>query len=281
MSDSNDRFIGPIIPKNLSNNKEEIEVSCTKSESFGPQLPPHLLKASSTLIGPSLPPNNEKSPANIENAEKIIGPSLPPHLKKKLEEQVEEDSESEEDCYGPLPAGMSNASAVQIALEERALQIQIDKLTPQEKEPEREIWMTELPAAKAVGFGLGPRQFRNKEGPDLSDRSSWTDIAGKSGKKTEKKEDLKVQAELRELEKRDEEYEIISKKHKRKSKTLVEIHQDKIKKNEEESGSTERRPFSREVDLQVNKFDDAQKKAVMKNAQLLDDRFSSGKSKYL
>lgn len=45
--------------------------------------------------------------------------------------------------------------------------------------------------------------------------------------------------------------------------------------------STERRPFSREIDLQVNKFDENQKKAVLKKAQLLDDRFSSGQSKFL
>lgn len=44
---------------------------------------------------------------------------------------------------------------------------------------------------------------------------------------------------------------------------------------------TERKPFNREVDLQVNKFDDAQKKAILKKAQLLDDRFSTGKAKYL
>lgn len=43
----------------------------------------------------------------------------------------------------------------------------------------------------------------------------------------------------------------------------------------------ERRPFSRDIDLQVNKFDDAQKKAVLKKAQLLDDRFSSGQAKFL
>lgn len=43
----------------------------------------------------------------------------------------------------------------------------------------------------------------------------------------------------------------------------------------------ERRPFSRDIDLKVNRFDEAQKKSILKKAQLLDDRFSAGKSKFL
>lgn len=39
--------------------------------------------------------------------------------------------------------------------------------------------------------------------------------------------------------------------------------------------------FDRDRDMQVNKFDDAQKKAVINKAQLLDDRFSTGCRKYL
>jgi len=39
--------------------------------------------------------------------------------------------------------------------------------------------------------------------------------------------------------------------------------------------------FDRDRDLQVNKFDDAQKKAVINKAQLLDDRFSAGHRKFL
>lgn len=43
----------------------------------------------------------------------------------------------------------------------------------------------------------------------------------------------------------------------------------------------ERRRFDRDLDLKANRFDDAQKKAVLKKAQLLDTRFSSGGAKYL
>lgn len=43
----------------------------------------------------------------------------------------------------------------------------------------RETWMLELPDVKtAASIGLGPRKFKTKEGPDMSDRSSWTDTPG-------------------------------------------------------------------------------------------------------
>lgn len=54
-----------------------------------------------------------------------------------------------------------------------------------------------------------------------------------------------------------------------------------FQKEEKEGKKKERRPFDRNIDLQVNRFDDAQKKAIFKKAQLLDTRFSSGESKYL
>lgn len=35
--------------------------------------------------------------------------------------------------------------------------------------------MLELPPDKATNLGLGPRSFRKREGPDMKDRSDWTD----------------------------------------------------------------------------------------------------------
>lgn len=48
-----------------------------------------------------------------------------------------------------------------------------------------------------------------------------------------------------------------------------------------EDSKPERRPFDRDIDLQVYRFDEAQKKSIIQKAQLLNSRFSSGKSKYL
>jgi hypothetical protein len=54
-----------------------------------------------------------------------------------------------------------------------------------------------------------------------------------------------------------------------------------LQKEKEEGKHEERRPFDRSVDLQTNRFDEAQKKAILKKAQLLNDRFASGHSKFL
>ena len=47
----------------------------------------------------------------------------------------------------------------------------------------REEWMTELPPAQAANLGLGPRKFRLRDGPDMSDRSCWTDTPAQKAQK--------------------------------------------------------------------------------------------------
>ncbi|XP_018561353.1 GPALPP motifs-containing protein 1 [Anoplophora glabripennis] len=314
--DSQNLPIGPILPSETSTptkSENGDEEQSQNGNTFGPQLPPHLLKpvAEDNLIGPVLPPhfvtvssldddssdtqdNGESSNQNnvigptlpprlLKNEEEnVIGPALPPHLQQQSPGKEEDESE---DVYGPVPAG-AQFSQAHIELEERALKMKMDQLDSSEnKQPVREEWMLTLPEAKAASFGLGPRQFRRKAGPDLSDRSSWTDTPEDKAKKKQGKIepviDLKKEAELKHIHSRNLEQEKIAKEHKKEKDSLLEIHRKKLKNEKNESGPSERRPFSREIDLQVNRFDEAQKKAVLKKAQLLDNRFSSGESKFL
>ncbi|KFB35316.1 AGAP004241-PA-like protein [Anopheles sinensis] len=160
----------------------------------------------------------------------------------------------------------------------------------------REDWMLELPDIRKIpDMGLGARQFRTREKPEIGDRSVWTDTpadrerkkstgAVRSSKGSDPAEERERERERKLIEKRDKEQEKMAKQHKKKQKrdkTLLEIHQDKLKKEKKDSTDGTRRPFNRDLDLQANRFDEAQKKAVMKKAQLLDTRFSSGSSKYL
>nr|CAI5845590.1 unnamed protein product [Callosobruchus analis] len=242
---------------------------------IGPALPPHLQKkepiqsesvsaiqaeekSNSLVIGPALPPDEQKKSEKKQGDSQVVGPALPPHLQKEVGKHGQDESD-EDDTYGPLPPGMS-AGRAHVELEERALQLKIDQLGPKEdEEPKREEWMLELPEAKAASFGLGPRQFRAREGPDMSDRSSWTTTPKDAGKKTaETKVDLKQESRLRHIKEKDKQ-------------------QEEIKSEE----PAERRPFSRDIDLQVRRLDEAQKKAVLKSAQMLDDKFSSGQARYL
>ncbi|CAG9858938.1 unnamed protein product [Phyllotreta striolata] len=315
ISSSKDKVFGPALPSSIKKDSGQ------QSSIIGPALPPHFKQTSSLIadakcdsnqiIGPELPPHLKvTSTVGSEAEPKVIGPVLPPHLRNKLISSTAQEPESSEisstldddlkyevpqpselqdsdddddDAYGPLPLG-ANQTKAHVELEERALQMKIDLLNPNsDKEPAREEWMLKLPPSKAANLGLGPRQFRSKEAPDLSDRSSWTDTpedrAKKRKTKNEEPLDIKKSAAIRELKKRDKEQEEMTKKHKRSSESLVDIHMKK--KKDEKPESTERRPFSREVDLKVNRFDEAQKKAVLKKAQLLDTRFSTGESKFL
>ena len=93
--------------------------------------------------------------------------------------------------------------------------------------------------------------------------------------------------------KRDQEMEVVANelKKKRGLDSLVELHEkEKVKKHKKEkrskksssvNGIPERRPFDRDLDLQANRFDEAAKKRMLKNAGKLNDKFSSGNQKYL
>lgn len=105
-------------------------------------------------------------------------------------------------------------------------------------------------------------------------------------------EELEQQASELYEKQRDAEQESIARKHKKKHKreeSLVEIHQKKLRKDEKkkakelkESGAKpERRPFTRDIDLKLNKIDRNQTKQIVDKAKILNTKFSTGQSKYL
>lgn len=51
------------------------------------------------------------------------------------------------------------------------------------------------------------------------------------------------------------------------------------KSKEKANKPVERRPFDRDSDLQVNRFDDAQKQRLLKKSQELNTRFSHSKDR--
>ncbi|KAL4715223.1 hypothetical protein ACJJTC_007805 [Scirpophaga incertulas] len=275
-SDGNSSVCGPILPPHLDRHHKLKPV-----EREGPVLPPHL-----------------------QNKPKRLGPSIPDDLRlelsKKDYEIIKYTSSDEDAGIGPLPAGSEERwSEAHERLEERALDIKIKRLdvrsVHKSEVKSREQWMLELPEGKAKYLGLEARSFRPKEGPDMSDRSSWTDTPEQKALKAagiKKEEDpdetLRREAQARQISNRDKEQEEAVKKHKKKHKreeSLLEIHEKKLKKkkkkDEKEEDKKERRPFSRDVDLQVNRFDEAQKRSIIKKAQDLDSRFSRGQAKFL
>ncbi|KAL8189808.1 UNVERIFIED_CONTAM: hypothetical protein K2H54_007929 [Gekko kuhli] len=64
-----------------------------------------------------------------------------------------------------------------------------------------------------------------------------------------------------------------------RSESLMEIHQKKLKRKaaEDTHKPQERRPFDRDQDLHVHRFDEAQKRALIKQSRDLNTRFSHSK----
>lgn len=279
----------------------------TEVEPIGPRLPPTL----TTTVKASRAASVTAS-TTVATVDKplIKGPTLPHDIdlyaaaaeyNSKIDSAVSDisDSDDDADLIGPMPVGAGKTKA-HLELEKRALELKLAKLSERDEranqEPIREEWMTELPEIRGVaGLGLVARQFRAKERDEIGDRSGWTDTPDDRVRKSHAREpttDELRAAKQREADavfkaKRDAEQEAAARKHKKKHKrdeSLLDIHQKKMKKKKEKEKDDEkaaRRPFSRDTDLKVNRFDEAQKRSVIKKAQLLDTRFGSGQSKYL
>ncbi|KAG5308986.1 GPAM1 protein, partial [Acromyrmex insinuator] len=262
----NMNFIGPRLLPQL-NDHQSIEREDAADAVFGPALPPHLLQRQ----------------RKKDSLDRIIGPVLPDVLKSREEGLIASSNSDDDSAIGPLPVDHPalRTSRVHEQLDLRAQRIRNEKYSEEmDIGNKREEWMTELPSAQAANLGLGPRKFKLRDGPDMSDRSCWTDTPAQ---KARKQMDLEAKR-FRESEKKHvNEYHKEVDKSRKHEKSLLEMHQNKIakkkKKEEKEArrtGMSTRRPFDRDIDLQVNRFDQAQKKTILMKAQLLDDRFSRG-----
>ncbi|XP_055376983.1 GPALPP motifs-containing protein 1-like isoform X1 [Condylostylus longicornis] len=274
------RIYGPVLPSNIQLHYNDSQSNDKTPEYFGPQLPPHLLKRQHQ--------DHENTDEDNQKRRKNSNSN---------DESSTDESEREDDnnVVGPILPSTSSNQKQQKELEERALEIKIRNIdnatsSTSKDEKSREEWMTELPDLDKSGLGIFARQFRKRDGPDMSDRSIWTDTPNsKNEKKSKKSSELKIEKTKFDYEKDKEQDDIIKrhkKKHKR-DKSLMELHEKKLKKEKKKKDKDkdklkpERRPFNREEDLQVNRFDQARKQSIIKKAQALDTRFSSGKSKYL
>lgn len=263
-----------------------------ESEEYCPALPPHMLQGGNRKSAPPPRSNERRS---------VVGPMLPkgfipPTEDTHKEESTDEEEEEEEEkpVVGPVPSAEKVDPGEYRAreLEERARRMR-DKLEGRDKVSDkpmkRESWMTELPEDKPNFCGLGARQFLRKTPAEKGDRSIWTDTPADRAKKAkdqeeqqqEKEEEGTIEDDVirqrdKDLTKKVDEYN----KTKR-AKPLVDLHRIELKRKQKDEGPKERRPFSREEDLSVNKFDEAQKSNIMKKARQLNDRFSSGKAKFL
>lgn len=264
---------------------------------FGPALPPGFRKQQSSperppVLGPALPPGFRRAAYENdddndgENGEDFPGPALPPGY--QAESSSSEGEDEDEDVIGPMPSKGPVEDSVALDFERRARRMK-DKLTGEDT-PEvlaRETWMTELPP-ELQHIGLGARTFKKKSGPQNKDRSIWTDTPADRERKTRehlerKRKGLSEEEDVPQVSQKDVEMaEKVSKYNETKrAESLVSMHTKKIKEKAKEKADepVERRPFDRDEDLQVNRFDEAQKQRLLKKSQELNTRFSHSRDR--
>lgn len=265
---------------------------------FGPALPPGFQKQQSSpdrtpIIGPALPPGFQRASNNDDDKEEcsgdcdeegFSGPALPPGYCPQSSSSEDE----EEDVIGPMPAKGPIQDCVAMDFERRAKQMK-EKLTGNDTPavPTREAWMTELPP-ELQHIGLGARTFKKRSGPENKDRSIWTDTPADRERKARERLEGKNKGEKEkddtpQLSRKDIEMaEKVSKYNESKrAESLMSLHTKKMneKAKEKDDKPVERRPFDRDEDLQVNRFDEAQKKRLLKKSQELNTRFSHSKDR--
>ncbi|KAJ8003334.1 hypothetical protein DPEC_G00147250 [Dallia pectoralis] len=259
---------------------------------FGPALPPGFSEPQASpempaVLGPALPPGFRRPVADgdvDEDDDDFPGPALPPGY---TADNSSSDEDEDEGVIGPMPAPGATQDSVTLDIERRAQKMK-DRLMGVNDGPEevaRETWMTELPPT-LQHIGLGARTFKKRAGPESKDRSLWTDTPADrerklrerlEGKKSEEKEPV-PQLSYKELQMAEK----VSKYNETKrGESLISLHEKKMKKRKADEGAkpVERRAFDRDTDLQVNKFDEAQKQRLLKKSQELNTRFGHSKEK--
>ncbi|XP_005633963.1 GPALPP motifs-containing protein 1 isoform X2 [Canis lupus baileyi] len=234
------------------------------------------------LQGPALPPGFIKSTQKSDKGRDDPGQQVSSYFNSE-----ETDSSEDEDIVGPMPAKGPVNYSVTTEFEKRAQRMK-EKLTKGDHDSSkpitRESWMTELPP-EMKDFGLGPRTFKRRADDKSGDRSVWTDTPADREKKAKETQEAR-----KSFNKKDEEH-VLSGREKRlaeqvssyneskRSESLMDIHHKKLKNKaaEEKNKPQERIPFDRDKDLKVNRFDEAQKKALIKKSRELNTRFSHGK----
>uniref|UniRef100_A0A8C2D355 GPALPP motifs-containing protein 1 n=1 Tax=Cyprinus carpio TaxID=7962 RepID=A0A8C2D355_CYPCA len=304
--EDDDDFFGPALPPGYQKGDKSPE----GPPLLGPALPPGFKsqdldedKKDDTrgFLGPALPPGYRKQARSPERLP-VIGPALPPGFKRQDadedEEKVKEDARGslgpalppkKRTVVGPMPSKGPSQDSVALDFERRAQRMK-DKLTGVDTGPKvlsRESWMTELPP-ELQHVGLEARTFKKKSGPENKDRSVWTDTPADRERKARERLEAKEKGESVKddgphlSQKELEMAEKVSKfNESKRGESLISMHTKKMKRKAEEDANkpVERRPFDRDTDLQVNRFDEAQKKALLKKSQELNTRFSHSKDR--
>lgn len=191
--------IGPHMPPRVSR------------ASIGPEMPPGVGREvdggdddNSDDAGPSMPSSGEGDRGG--GVKRNVGPALPAgvdldrlaHETAKIDWQRRaiEEEEEELDLVGPALPGKQTIG-YQMATEAANMRMINNMLTEEEREaeaaaPKHEGWMTMLPDVKPLSFTLDQsmsnRTFQRKEKDERGDTSQWTDTPADRARKARERE---------------------------------------------------------------------------------------------
>jgi hypothetical protein len=157
-----------------------------------------------------------------------------------------------------------------------------------EDDPVRDSWMTELPQATTKAFGLGARTFRKSSSVVEQDVSAWTDTPAEKLKKMEDRAKRAAAGVGRVvtsadapkvLNNRDDELhaQVVAYNASQRPKSLMDLHSEKAAKKarKEGRGTSLRKPFDPEFDLEVRNVDPKKNNSMFQDAAGFNSRFSS------
>ena len=93
--------------------------------------------------------------------------------------------------------------------------------------------------------------------------------------------ELHQKKQLKKLKKEKKKRDKKEKKEKKRRKEKKEKKDKKDRKDKTHTVKTERRPFDRDEDLKVNRFDNAMRKNLIKKSAVLNTRFGHGEKQFI
>ncbi|TSK18002.1 GPALPP motifs-containing protein 1 [Bagarius yarrelli] len=273
-SDEDDTIIGPALPplykrtesSSSSSDQEQVVFKRAKYSGSGDTLSTKKGEAAERcddgdddddgFFGPALPPGYHKQDSSPERP-LVLGPALPPGFKKSHHDDSDEKEDNTRGMIGPaLPPGYK--AECSSSDEEDG---DVIGPVPSTEEAESSVVLDFERRAKRMKDRLLGREER-QEAKERGETSK------EDGPRLPKK-DLEMAEKVSEYNKS------------KRGESLISMHAKKIKRKAEEDSNkpAERRPFDRDADLQVNRFDEAQKKALLKKSQELNTRFSHSKDR--
>uniref|UniRef100_A0A674DJ94 GPALPP motifs-containing protein 1 n=1 Tax=Salmo trutta TaxID=8032 RepID=A0A674DJ94_SALTR len=217
------------------------------------------------VLGPALPPG-------FHRPDDFPRPALPPGY--TAEPSSSDEEEEDEEVIGPMPAQGAIRDSVALDIERRAQKMK-DRLTGADVRTSPPLILR--PDSRSTFLFYIQTLVLHPDSCSMSRLLFYIQTLILRSYSTEETEPV-PQLSHRELQMAEK----VSKYNETKrGESLISLHEKQLKRRKLDEGTkpVERRAFDRDQDLQVNKFDEAQKQRLLKKSQELNTRFGHSKEK--